>query len=71
MKFLSFTSILATATSFTVSPDVFRVKTPFVNKLDLQNGVAHRTRTATIVKDGKANAIRDRYQDCKQHKKNY
>merc|ERR1719410_2594647 len=69
MKFLSFTSILATATSFTVSPDVFRVKTPFVNKLDLQNGFTHRTRTATIVKDGKANAIRDRIKTVNNTKK--
>merc|ERR1719410_1202579 len=69
MKFLSFTSILATATSFTVSPDVFRVKTPFVNKLDLQNGFTHRTRTATIVMDGKANAIRDRITTVNNTKK--
>merc|ERR1719410_2018405 len=69
MKFLSFTSILATATSFTVSPDIFRAKTPFVNKLDLQNGFTHRTRTATIVMDGKANAIRDRIQTVKNTKK--
>lgn len=67
MRVLTFTSILATATSFTISPNVFRVNKPYVNEVG--NGDAHRTRTATIVMDGKANAIRDRIQTVKNTKK--
>jgi len=66
MKFLCFTSIIATASSFTLSPNAFRWSSP---NLDIDNGAAHRTRTATIVMDGKANAIRDRITTVKNTQK--
>jgi len=69
MKFLAFASILATATAFTVTPNAFTANTPF--RLDVQESDvgAHRSRKATIVMDGKANAIRDRIVTVKNTKK--
>jgi len=55
MKFLSFATLLATASAFTTSPVAFSN----VGEKALLNTVAapdtHRTRRATIVMDGKAN----------------
>lgn len=68
MKFVVFASILASASAFTVTPNAFTVNTPF--RLDIQEeSGAHRSRKATIVKDGKANAIRDRIKTVKNTKK--
>jgi len=69
MKFLAFASILATASAFTVTPNAFTANTPF--RLDVQETDvgAHRSRKATIVMDGKANAIRDRIKTVKNTKK--
>jgi len=68
MKFLAFASILATASAFTVTPNAFTANTPF--RLDIQEeGKSHGSRRATIVRDGKANAIRDRIKTVKNTKK--
>jgi len=69
MKFLSFATLLATASAFTTSPVAFSN----VGEKALLNTVAapdtHRTRRATIVMDGKANAIRDRIKTVKNTRK--
>lgn len=59
MKLLCVASLLASAAAFTTSPAAFNT---FGVERALNNveGEAHRTRKATIVMDGKANAIRDR-----------
>lgn len=59
MKFFGFAAILAGASAFTVTHNAFSVNT----------GGGHRTRKATIVMDGKANAIRDRIKTVKNTKK--
>jgi len=64
MKSFAFATMLATANAFTVTPNAFTVNSPVTN-----DGVAHRTRKATIVMDGKANAIRDRIKTVKNTKK--
>jgi F-type H+-transporting ATPase subunit gamma len=64
MKFLCFASLLAVASAFT-TPGAFRkapVATPVAEE-------SHRTRKATIVHDGKANAIRDRITSVKNTRK--
>lgn len=65
MKFFCVATLLATASAFTTGP-AFAPQTIGNNVLD---GQAHRTRKATIVMDGKANAIRDRITSVKNTKK--
>jgi F-type H+-transporting ATPase subunit gamma len=64
MKLLCVASLLASAAAFTTSPAAFNT---FGVERALNNveGEAHRTRKATIVMDGKANAIRDRIKTVK------
>jgi len=64
MKLLCLASLLASAAAFTTSPAAFNT---FSVERSLNNveGEAHRTRKATIVMDGKANAIRDRIKTVK------
>jgi F-type H+-transporting ATPase subunit gamma len=65
MKFFAFAAtFLATVNAFTVTPGAFTLNSPVSN-----DGVAHRTRKATVVFDGKANAIRDRIKTVKNTKK--
>ena len=54
MKLLCVASLLATAGAFTTSPAAFTTQSFGVNNI-AQSGEAHRTRSATIVMDGKAN----------------
>jgi len=61
-------SLLATAGAFTTSPAAFTTQSFGVNNI-AQTGEAHRTRSATIVMDGKANAIRDRIKTVENTKK--
>ncbi|KAL9180694.1 hypothetical protein ACHAXT_011147 [Thalassiosira profunda] len=65
MKFLCFAAAaVATASAFTTGPGAFTAPSaPAVS------GPAHRTRRATIVMDGKANAIRDRITTVNNTKK--
>jgi len=59
MKLICFASILASAAAFTTAPAAFNTFS-IDRSLNTVEGEAHRTRKATIVMDGKANAIRDR-----------
>lgn len=71
MKFLCVAATaLATASAFTTSPGAFTVSpsAPALNDV-FQAGSAHRNRRATIVMDGKANAIRDRISSVNNTKK--
>jgi len=69
MKFFFLATILAAANAFTSSPNVIST----VGEKTLNNVVAdssaHRNRRATIVMDGKANAIRDRITTVKNTRK--
>jgi len=72
MKFFSFLAVLSVASAFTTQHSAFTTNTPSVG--DRVNNVvaessAHRTRRATIVMDGKANAIRDRIVTVQNTKK--
>jgi len=67
MKFLCLLTALATASAFTTSPGAFTVSPSSTTQNN--PGVAHRTRRATIVMDGKANAIRDRISTVNNTKK--
>jgi len=73
MKFLCVASLLATAAAFTNSGGAFTAYSPSVGEKSVNNvfadSSAHRTRKATIVMDGKANAIRDRIVTVKNTKK--
>mmetsp|Transcript_3842 Transcript_3842/g.5875 ORF Transcript_3842/g.5875 Transcript_3842/m.5875 type:complete len:370 (+) Transcript_3842:118-1227(+) len=73
MKFLCVASLLATAAAFTNSGGAFTAYSPSVGERSVNNvfadSSAHRTRKATIVMDGKANAIRDRIVTVKNTKK--
>jgi F-type H+-transporting ATPase subunit gamma len=72
MKFLCVAATaLATAQAFTTSPGAFTVapSTPALNNVFTDSSAAHRTRRATIVMDGKANAIRDRISTVNNTKK--
>lgn len=76
MKFSSgiIIAFLATASAFTTSPGSFTTNSPAVgerafSRVTANNGDAHRSRKATIVMDGKANAIRDRISTVKNTKK--
>jgi F-type H+-transporting ATPase subunit gamma len=70
MKFLCLAAILATAAAFTAGPSAFHnVGERTLNNVFTESGSAHRTRRATIVMDGKANAIRDRIKTVQNTKK--
>lgn len=74
MKLLCVAGWLAAASAFTTSPAAFtsqsyNVGESIVNDVFAESGTAHRTRRATIVMDGKANAIRDRITTVKNTKK--
>jgi len=60
MKFLCFavTALATGAQAFTTVPPT--APAPALNNVFTKSGAAHRTRRATVVADGKANAIRDR-----------
>jgi len=66
-------AVLATASAFTVSPSSFTAQVPqsvggrVINDVVADN--SHRTRKATIVMDGKSNAIRDRIVTVKNTQK--
>jgi len=68
MKFFCVAAVLATASAFTAGPAAFAPST-VGNNVFSDNVQAHRTRKATIVMDGKANAIRDRIKSVKNTKK--
>jgi len=73
MRILGLAALFASACAFTTQPAAFTTKTPLVgdrivNDVFASSG-AHRTRRATIVMDGKANAIRDRISTVKNTKK--
>jgi len=69
MKFLSLALLLASASAFTTSPSVISsVGEKSLNNVFADSN-AHRTRRATIVMDGKANAIRDRIKTVKNTRK--
>jgi len=67
MKFFCVAAVLATASAFT-GPAAFAPHT-VGNNVFQEDVQAHRTRKATIVMDGKANAIRDRITSVKNTKK--
>jgi len=64
MKLLCIASLLASAAAFTTSPAAFTTigVERALNNVEVET---HRTRKATIVMDGKANAIRDRITSVK------
>mmetsp|Transcript_6527 Transcript_6527/g.6130 ORF Transcript_6527/g.6130 Transcript_6527/m.6130 type:complete len:371 (-) Transcript_6527:327-1439(-) len=74
MKFLVVAGLIATASAFTTSPAAFTAQSPAVGDRALgdvftDKSASHRTRRATIVMDGKANAIRDRITTVQNTKK--
>jgi F-type H+-transporting ATPase subunit gamma len=72
MKFLCVAATaLATAQAFTTSPGAFTTvpTAPALNDVFTVGPATHRTRRATIVHDGKANAIRDRISTVNNTKK--
>mmetsp|Transcript_32813 Transcript_32813/g.60132 ORF Transcript_32813/g.60132 Transcript_32813/m.60132 type:complete len:369 (+) Transcript_32813:65-1171(+) len=72
MKFLCVAATaLATAQAFTTSPAAFTTAptAPALNNVFTDAVATHRTRRATIVMDGKANAIRDRISTVNNTKK--
>jgi F-type H+-transporting ATPase subunit gamma len=74
MKFLliAVSALLATASAFTSSPAAFTTQNHVAGGRGenvVAEGSAHRSRRATIVMDGKANAIRDRISSVKNTKK--
>jgi len=71
MKFLCFAATaLATTQAFTTGPAAFTSPVaPGLSNVFTDSGAAHRTRRATIVMDGKANAIRDRITTVNNTKK--
>jgi len=71
MKFLCFAATaLATTQAFTTGPAAFTSPAaPALGNVFTDAGAAHRTRRATIVMDGKANAIRDRISTVNNTKK--
>jgi len=68
MKFFCVAAVLATASAFTAGPAAFAPSTVGSNVFS-DSVQAHRTRKATIVMDGKANAIRDRIKSVQNTKK--
>jgi F-type H+-transporting ATPase subunit gamma len=71
MKFLCVAAAaLATASAFTTSPGALTTVAPSgLNNIFVSDNASHRTRRATIVMDGKANAIRDRIKTVNNTKK--
>ncbi|KAG7338604.1 ATP synthase F1 subunit gamma [Nitzschia inconspicua] len=73
MRFFCLAALLASACAFTSQPAAFTTQSPLVGERAVNNVVApstsHRNRLATIVMDGKANAIRDRITSVKNTKK--
>jgi len=71
MKLICFASLLASAAAFTSSGAAFTTQSHSVGErsVNVAAGAAHRTRKATIVMDGKANAIRDRISSVNNTKK--
>jgi len=74
MKLLCIAGLIASASAFTSSPAAFTSQSCNVgqatgNNVCTESGSAHRNRRATIVMDGKANAIRDRIVTVKNTKK--
>jgi len=74
MKFFCVAGLLASAAAFQAQPAAFTTYSPAVggatsNVFSESSSPAHRNRRATIVMDGKANAIRDRITSVKNTKK--
>jgi len=74
MKLLCVAGLFVSTSAFTSSPAAFTVQNHNVgqntgNKIMAEEGVCHRNRRATIVMDGKANAIRDRIKTVQNTKK--
>jgi F-type H+-transporting ATPase subunit gamma len=69
MRFFCLAALLATAAAFTAGPSAFHNVGEKSLANVAQSGGAHRTRRATIVMDGKANAIRDRIKTVQNTKK--
>lgn len=73
MRFFCLAALLASASAFTSGPATFITNVPAVGERAIDNVVApsqsHRNRRATIVMDGKANAIRDRISSVNNTKK--
>jgi len=73
MKFLCVAGLLASAAAFQAQPAAFTTQSHSVggnvNNVFAESGPSHRTRKATIVMDGKANAIRDRISSVKNTRK--
>jgi len=73
MKFISLLSLLPVASAFTVQHAGFTTNTPSVggkfNDVVAKSSESHRNRHATIVMDGKANALRDRITSVSNTKK--
>eukprot|EP00566_Odontella_aurita_P020422 CAMPEP_0113537866 /NCGR_PEP_ID=MMETSP0015_2-20120614/7061_1 /TAXON_ID=2838 /ORGANISM="Odontella" /LENGTH=370 /DNA_ID=CAMNT_0000437403 /DNA_START=132 /DNA_END=1244 /DNA_ORIENTATION=- /assembly_acc=CAM_ASM_000160 len=74
MKFLCVAGLLASAAAFQAQPAAFTTQSHAVGgsvngAFSAAEGIAHRNRRATIVMDGKANAIRDRITSVKNTRK--
>eukprot|EP00529_Nitzschia_sp_RCC80_P031002 CAMPEP_0113484374 /NCGR_PEP_ID=MMETSP0014_2-20120614/23928_1 /TAXON_ID=2857 /ORGANISM="Nitzschia sp." /LENGTH=370 /DNA_ID=CAMNT_0000377973 /DNA_START=128 /DNA_END=1240 /DNA_ORIENTATION=+ /assembly_acc=CAM_ASM_000159 len=74
MRFFCLATLLASACAFTSQPAAFTTNSPMVGERSSDDvftpaGTAHRNRRATIVMDGKANAIRDRIKSVQNTKK--
>mmetsp|Transcript_24784 Transcript_24784/g.58804 ORF Transcript_24784/g.58804 Transcript_24784/m.58804 type:complete len:371 (+) Transcript_24784:151-1263(+) len=74
MRFFCLATLLASACAFTSQPAAFTTNNPMVGERSSDDvftpaGTAHRNRRATIVMDGKANAIRDRIKSVQNTKK--
>jgi len=73
MKLICLSGFLAAASAFTVTPSSFTTQTYTVGEKGAvifgDNAISHRTRRATVVMDGKANAIRGRIKSVKNTKK--
>jgi F-type H+-transporting ATPase subunit gamma len=71
MKLLCVASLLAAASAFTTSPNLAFTSSRIAggDVAVVQEENAHRNRRATIVMDGKANAIRDRIKSVKNTRK--
>jgi len=73
MKFISLLSLFSVASAFTVQHAGFTTNTPSVggrfNDVVAKSSESHRNRQATIVMDGKANALRDRINSVSNTKK--
>jgi F-type H+-transporting ATPase subunit gamma len=72
MRILSLFALLSVASAFTTQHSAFTTNTPSVGERVnnvVSESSAHRNRRATIVMDGKANAIRDRISSVKNTKK--